>query len=95
MVRITFMSLGDDNCPTVHIPKKLSEKDVLGKTRIKCNDWKSLRDGIRKYVEKQNRKWNLGKDEGVGFILRGRKGYNTDGYTLKTVVFYRFKDSLE
>jgi len=88
------ITLDDDDNPIVWISKKLKNYEILKVGKIRCYDYPSLYEGIGKYIGRHTEEWGLKEDETVGYLIKGREGYNYTGYTYKTVVFYKIRDKL-
>ncbi|MBL7100802.1 MAG: hypothetical protein ISS23_02490 [Nanoarchaeota archaeon] len=94
-IKIRKIELDENKNPTTSIEKKLEDFEVLKIGRIKCNGYPSLCEGIKKHISKYREEWNLKDTESIGFLMKGKEGYNVGGYSLKTVIFYKIRDSLD
>jgi len=96
--RIMPVELDEAKRPTVSLTKILTDFKILKTARIRCVDRPSLLEGIQNYVTQHFDEWGVKATDNIGVQVKGREGYNapfnSSGYSLKTVVFYRINDNL-
>ena len=93
-INLEEIMLDDDKNPIVYVEKKLKKFEILEVGKICCYDYPSLCKSLEYYISKHKKEWDLKDNETVGYLIKGRKGYNYVSPTFKTVVFYKIKDKL-
>lgn len=93
-ITLEEITLDENENPIVYVAKKLKKYEILEVTKICCYDYPSLCKSLEYYTSKHKKEWGLKNNEKVGYLVKGRKGYNYVSPTFKTIIFYKIKDRL-